>query len=124
MARLVFHHIGIDHAGQRVLGDIADRAKSGERQTFNNDLHGQIGHVPAAVAQGLVDQLLQRRGHRIGNAELGQEILVGLDMARLVHHLGGGVEFGVEIGNLLHDLGGADQCRLFALHELGDIPGL
>ena len=45
-------------------------------------------------------------------------------MARLVHHLGGGVEFGVEIGNLLHDLGGTDQCRLFALHELGDIPGL
>ena len=124
MARLVFHDIGIDHLGQRVLGQVADRAESGQGQAFNDDLHGQIGKVPAAVAQGFIDQLAQRFGHRIGDAELLHQILVGLDVTGFIHHLSRGIEFGVEIGNGLDDLGGADQCGLLALHELRDIPGL
>jgi len=44
-------------------------------------------------------------------------------VARLVHHLGGGVELGVEVRHGLDDLGGADQRALLAVEELGELPG-
>ena len=49
---------------------------------------------------------------------------VDLDVARLVDHLGGGVELGVDVGHGLHDLGRADQRTLLAVHELAEAPGL
>ena len=63
-------------------------------------------------------------GHRIGDAELLQQALVALDVARLVDHLGRGVELGIDVRHLGDDLGGADQRALLALHELADLPAL
>ena len=61
----------------------------------------------------------------IGELELlVQQARIGLDMPRLVHHLGRGVELAVEIGHGLHDLGGGDQRALLAMHELRDRRGL
>jgi hypothetical protein len=44
--------------------------KAGQRQALDHDLHAEVGHVPAVIAQHLVDQLLQGWRHRIGDAEL------------------------------------------------------
>jgi hypothetical protein len=61
----------------------------------------------------------------VGELELVvQEPLVRLDVARLVHHLGGGVELGVDARHLLHDLGGADERALLAVQELRELPRL
>ena len=53
-----------------------------------------------------------------------QQLRVGLDVPRLVHHLGGGVELGVDVRHLLHDLGGAHQRALLAVQELRELPRL
>jgi hypothetical protein len=45
-------------------------------------------------------------------------------VARLVHHLGGGVVLGVHARHLLHDLARADEGALLAVEELGDLPRL
>ena len=125
MPRLVLHDVGVDRAGQRVAGLVADRLEGGERQAFDQHLHAEIGHVPAAVGQRLLEQRLQRLVDRIGELELlVQQALVGLDVARLVHHLGGGVELGVHVGHGGDDLGGGDQGALLAMHELRDRVGL
>ena len=57
----------------------------------------------------------------IGRLELlVDQPLVRLDVARLVHHLGGGVELGVHVGHGVDDLGRRDQRALLAVHELAD----
>ena len=61
---------------------------------------------------------------RVGQLQLlEQELVVDLDVAGLVHHLGGGVELGVDVGHRLDDLGRADQRPLLAVEELGEEPG-
>src|SRR5215831_17103157 len=53
-----------------------------------------------------------------------QQPRIGLDVARLVHHLGCGVKLRVEVGHGLDDLGGRDQRALLAMHELGNLRSL
>ncbi len=118
--RLVLHHIGVDRGRQGVLRLIADPLKRGQCQTLDQDLHRQIGHVPAAVGQPVLEQGLHTRGDRVGELEFFvQQPRIGFDVARLIHHLGRGIEFRVEIRHGLHDLGGRDQRALLAMNELG-----
>ena len=62
---------------------------------------------------------------RVGARQLLVEVLgEHLDVAGLVHHLGGGVVLGVDPRDGLDDLGGADQRALLAVHELAEHPVL
>src|SRR5947199_115314 len=123
--RLVLHDVGVHRRGERVLRLVADGGEGGEREPLDQHLHAEVGHVPARVAEDVVEQALERRRDRVGEVELlVQEARVGLHMARLVHHLRGGVEFGVDARHLLHDLGGADERPLLAVQELRELPGL
>ncbi len=125
VARLVLHDIGVYRGRQRIAGAIADQLEGGQREPLDQDLHAQVGHVPARVAQDLVEERAQRRIDRIGQLELlVEQAGVGLDVPRLVHDLGRRVVLGVHLGHLLHDLGGADQRALLAVQELRELPRL
>jgi hypothetical protein len=85
-------------AARLFFARVADALEGGERQALDQHLHAEIGHVPAPVAQRLLEQVLERLGDRIGRLELlVDQPLVALDVARLVHHLGRGVELGVHV---------------------------
>src|SRR5215472_10205137 len=119
VARLVLHDVGVDGGGERVLRGVADPLERRQRQSLDEDLHAEVGHVPSAVADGLLEESAQAGRDRVGDLELlVEQAGVGLDMARLVHHLGRRVELGVGIGHGLHDLGGGDERALLAVHEL------
>ncbi len=63
--------------------------------------------------------------HRVVAGELLVEVLgEDLDVARLVHHLRGGVVLGVDPRHRLDDLGRAEQRPLLAVHELREQPVL
>ena len=70
VARLVLHHVGGDGLRQRVLGVVADQAERRERQALDEHLHAEVGHVPARVAQRVVEQALQVRIDRVDELEL------------------------------------------------------
>jgi hypothetical protein len=124
VAGLVLHHVGVDRLGERVDGDVADEPERRQRQPLDQHLHAEVGHVPAGVGDDVVQQRLQVGVDRVGEVQLVAQVAgVRLDVARLVHHLGGGVELGVEVGDGLDDLGGADQRALLAVEELGELPG-
>jgi len=122
--RLVLHDVGVEGAGQRIAGVVPLQAEGGQRQPLDEHLHAQVGHVPAAVADHVLEQGLQAGVDGIGEPELlVEEATVGLHVARLVDDLGGRVELAVDVGNCLDDLAGADQRALLAVHELGVAPG-
>ena len=119
MSGLVLHHVGDHRAAEGVLGDVADQPEGGEREPLDENLHPEVGHVPAAVGDDVVEQRLEVWVDRVGELQLLLQVArVRLDVARLVHHLGGGVELAVDVGNRLHDLRGADQRALLAVEEL------
>ena len=120
VARFVLHHIRIDRGGQRMAGGVANALEGGQRQAFDQDLHAKEGHVPARVGQHLLQQGLQPRGQRIDQVELVvQQARIRLDVARLVHGLGRGIELRVHRRHHVHQLGGDHQRALLAVHELG-----
>ena len=51
------------------------------------------------------------------------EAAVHLDVARLVHHLGGAVLLGLEPRHRVDDLRGREQRPLLAVEELAELPG-
>jgi hypothetical protein len=59
--RLVLHDVGGDRLGQWTTGLIANGAERRERHAFDEDLHAEVGEVPARVRQRLVEQLLEVR---------------------------------------------------------------
>ena len=88
-------------------------------------LHPEVGHVPPAVGDDVVQQRLEIRVERVDQLHLLVQVAaVDLDVAGLVDHLGGRVELGIDVGHGLHDLGCADQRPLLAVHELAEAPGL
>ena len=67
----------------------------------------------------VVEQQPEVGVHRVVARELLVEVLgEHLDVAGLVHHLGGGVVLGVDPRDRLDDLGRAQQRTLLAVHEL------
>ena len=125
VARFVLHDIGVDRRGERVFRLIADALKRREREPLDQDLHRQIGHVPAAVAEAAFEQRFEAVRDRVGELELVvQQTRIGFDVARLVHDLRRGVEFRIEIRDRLHDLSGRDQRALLSMHKLRYLRGL
>ena len=123
VACLVLHDIGVDRLAQRVARRVADEPEGGQGQPLDQDLHPQVGHVPARVAEHVVEQRLEVVVDRIGDLDLVEVPRIGLDVASLVHHLGGGVVLRVDVGHRLHDLGRADQRTLLTVEELAELPG-
>jgi hypothetical protein len=92
-------------------------------QALDHDLHAQVGHVPAAVGDDVVEQHLQVGVDRVVPVLLLVEVLgEDLDVAGLVHHLGGRVVLGVDPRHGLDDLGRAQQGALLTVHELAQRP--
>ena len=121
---LVLHHVGEDLLGQRLARHVAQQAEGGQREALDQHLHAEVGHVPAGVAQRVVQQRLQVGVDRVEQPDLLlQEPGVDLGVPGLVHGLGGGVELGVEVGHGLDDPGRADHRALLAVQELGELPG-
>src|SRR5438132_1543807 len=119
VACLVLHHVGVDGGGQAVLGEVADTLEGGQGEALDEDLHAEIGHVPAPVGQHRLQERLEPRRDRVGDTELlVQQPRVRLHVARLVHHLRGRIELRVQIGDGLDDPGGGHQRTLLAVHEL------
>src|SRR3546814_1340198 len=72
-------------------------AEGGEGQALDHDLHAEVGHVPAAVGDDVVEQHAEVGVERVVPVHLGVEVIgEHLDVAGLVHHLGGGVVLGVD----------------------------
>jgi hypothetical protein len=95
-----------------------------QREAFHDDLHAEVGHVPPAVGDHVLQQALQMAVQRVDELHLLVEVAaVDLDVAGFVDHLRGGIELAVDVGNGLHDLRGADECTLLAVHELAEPPG-
>ena len=64
MAGLVRHHVAGDLLEQRVGRGLVLEAEGGEGQALDHDLHAEVGHVPAAVGDDVVEQ--RRRCTLIG----------------------------------------------------------
>ena len=94
--RLVLHDVGVDRGGERIRRRVADALEGGEREPLDQHLHAEIGHVPARSVMSS-RAALERRRDRVGELELlVEQPRVGLDVARLVHHLGRRVELRVD----------------------------
>ena len=105
------------------LGDLVHEAERGQGQPLHHDLHAEVGHVPAAVVDDVVEQHPQVGVDLVVAAELLVDVAgEDLDVAGLVDDLRGGVELGVVPGHGLDDLGGAEQRALLAVHELAEAP--
>ena len=125
MARFVGHHVAEQLLEQRLGRELVDEAERGEREALDHDLHAEVGHVPTAVVDDVVEQQLQVRVDRVVARELGVEVLgEHLDVASFVHHLRRRVVLRVDPRNGLDDLGGAEQRALLAVHELAQRPVL
>lgn len=121
---LVLHDVRQDLLGQRFGRGVADHPEGGQRQAFYEDLHPEVGHVPAGVAQGVAQQPLEVVVDRVEHADLlVQEAAVDLGVPGLVHGLRGGVELGVQVGDGLHDARRAHHRALLAVQELAELPG-
>ena len=119
MAGLVGHDVAGDLLEQRIGLNLVLEPEGGQRQTLDHDLHAEVGHVPARVGQDVVEQLPQVDVDReLARQLLAQVLGVDLDVARLVHDLGGGVVLGVDPRHRVDDLGRAEQRALLAVHEL------
>ena len=123
---LVLHDVGQQLLGQRVLRrHVTQHPEGGECEPFDEDLHAEVGHVPARVAQGVVQQCGQVLVDRVDQADLLlQEPRERLDVPGLVHGLGGRVELRVQVRDDLDDLGRAHHRPLLAVQELRELPGL
>ena len=123
VAGFVAHDIAQQLLEQWLLGGLVQEAKGCERKALNHDLHAQVGHVPAAVVDDVVEQHAQVSVHLVAATELLVEVTSEhFNVAGFVHHLGAGVQLGVVPRDGLDDLGGADQCTLLAVQELAELP--
>ena len=61
VTRFVAHHVAQQLLQQRLGGHLVQEAEGGEREALDHDLHAEVGHVPAAVGDDVVEQHLQVR---------------------------------------------------------------
>ena len=62
VARLVAHDVAEQLLQQRLGRHLVHEAERREREALDHDLHAEVGHVPAAVGEDVVEQ--QARGAR------------------------------------------------------------
>ena len=121
---LVLHDEREQLLDQRVGGHVAVHAERGQGQALDQDLHAQVGEVPARVGQRVVQQPAQVVVDRVVQVDLlPHEPGEQLDVPGLVHGLGRGVELGVHVGHGLHDPRGHGQRALLTVQELAEQPG-
>ena len=65
VAGFVLHDVRVHRGTQAVLAEIPDTLEGCQCQAFDQDLHGQVGHVPAAVGQRVLQQGAQTLVDRI-----------------------------------------------------------
>ena len=123
MTGLVAHHVAQQLLEQRLLRDRVEEAERSQRQTLDHHLHAEIGHVPPAVVDDVVEQHPQVSIDLEAAAELLIEVAAEhLDVAGFVDDLGACVQLGVVPRHGLDDLRGADQRTLLAVQELAELP--
>ena len=123
MAGLVPPHQLGDAADHIVAEHHTTHAERGQGHALHEDLHAEEGHVDVAVGDDVVEQLVQVGGDRVLDLDLLLEVaLVGLDVTRLVGHLGRGVVLVVDVGGAGGDLGRGHERALLAVHELAHRP--
>ena len=109
---LVGHHVAQELLQERLLGDLVHEPEGGERQALDHDLHAHVRHVPARVADDVVDEQLQRGVDRVVAVELRVEVArEDLDVTGFVHDLGRRVVLGVDPRRRRDDLRRADRAR-------------
>ena len=122
---LVLHHVGVDRRGERVLRLSRICAKAASARPSISTCMPRYVMSQRESLRTSSQQAEEGRRDRVGELELVvQQPAVGLDVPRLVDHLGGGVELGVDRGHLLDDLRGADERALLPVQELGELPRL
>ena len=102
---------------------LVQEAERGQGQALDHHLHAEVGHVPAAVVDDVVEQHPQVGVDLEPAAELLLEVAgEDLDVAGLVDDLRAGVQLGVVPRHGLDDLGRAEQRALLAVEELARRP--
>lgn len=124
VTRLVADHVIGDRPEERLEHRVARHAERRERQALDHDLHAEQLHVPARVLEDEVEQRLQVRAYRIGEADLLAEVPVkDLDVTPLVDDLRRRVQLGAYVRHGVHELRGGEQRALLAMEELRLRPG-
>jgi hypothetical protein len=114
----VLHHVRIDRARQRIRRVVANEAERGQREPLDQHLHREVGHVPAAVAERVLQQRLQVDVQGIHEVELLVEIPAEhLDVAGLVDDLRRRVELRVDRRDGSDDLRRAHQRALLTVQN-------
>jgi len=91
VAGLVAHDVTEELLEQWLGGHLVEEAERGQRQALDHDLHAEVGHVPAAVVEDVVEQQAEVRVDRVVTRELLVEVLgEDLDVASLGDDLRGG----------------------------------
>jgi hypothetical protein len=117
------HQLG--EAGDERVGEQRPaQAERGQGDPLDEDLHAEVGEVDVRLVHHLAQQLGQRWAARVGDADLVEVPLVGLDVAGLVADLDRGVQLVVERVGGCADLGRRQQRTLLAVHELTDQPAV
>ena len=97
MTCFVAHDVADELPQQRLGARLVDRAERGQRQALDQDLHAEVGDVPAGVGEDVVDERAEVRVHRVAGLELLVEVAAEhLDVAGLVDHLRRRVVLGVD----------------------------
>jgi hypothetical protein len=108
---------------ERFRSHVADEPERRECETFDEHLHPEVRHIPAAVTDDVVEQALQVLVERVDKPELLMQLAaVHLDVACLVDDLRCGIELRVHVRHRLDDLRRADERPLLAMHELAESP--
>ena len=122
VASLVGEDVAQQLAQQRLLGAAQHLTERGEGEALDDDLHPEVGDVPAGVLEQAEHLALQVRTHRVGVADLLAEVaLEDLGVPGLVHRLGGGVVLGVDPRHRLDDLRRRQHRPLLAVDELAQL---
>ena len=123
VAGFVAHHIPQQLLEQWFGRHRMEESEGGQSESFDHDLHAEVGHVPPGVIDDIIEQMLKVRVDLVAVLDLGVEVFgEDFDMASFVHDLGRCVVFGVDPRNGFDDLGGRHQCTLFAVQELAELP--
>ena len=123
MAGLVPRHVGEHPLEERLLGLVAHVAEDEECEPLGDHLHADGLEEPAVGLEHVVEQLLEPGRDGVDLVELADVRREGLDVARLVHRLGGGVELAIHVRDGVHELGRHHERALLAVQEVREQEG-
>ena len=115
VARLVAQHVVGQLAEQGAGGLSAHVVEGGQSQPLDDHVHADHDLREVARRERRVDQVFQPGRDRVRDGELLDVAVVHLDVARLVHRLGRGVELGVVVRNRVGNRRGGHQGALLTV---------